>query len=70
MLRVAVGAVLGLGVGLVITVIVIAGKVGFFVNSPRAAHPLILVAFFAIPAIAGAWWGFRSSRRSAPKQAK
>jgi hypothetical protein len=64
LLRALIGLVLGLGVGLVITVVVIAAKVGFFVNSPRAAHPLILVAFFVIPAVVGAWWGFRSSRRS------
>lgn len=63
LLRALIGLVLGLAVGLVITVVVIAAKVGFFVNSPRAAHPLILVAFFAIPAAGGAWLGFRSRRR-------
>jgi hypothetical protein len=51
-----------LGVGLLITVVVIAAKVGFFVDSPRAAHPFILVAFFLIPAAIGGWLGFRSNR--------
>ena len=52
----------GLAVGLVITVVVIAAKIGFFVNSPRAAHPLILIAFFVVPAAAGAVLGYLRAR--------
>jgi len=63
MTRTVVGLVLGLGSGLLITVVVIFARVGFFVDSPRAAHPFILVAFFAVPALAGAWLGFGSGRR-------
>jgi len=63
MTRTVIGLVLGLGVGLLITVVVIFARVGFFVDSPRAAHPYILVAFFAAPALAGAWLGFRAGRR-------
>ncbi|TMF93066.1 MAG: hypothetical protein E6I04_15500 [Chloroflexi bacterium] len=62
-MRTVIGLVLGLGVGLLITLVVIFAKVGFFVDSPRAAHPFILVAFFAVPALAGAWLAFRSGRR-------
>jgi len=62
-MRTVIGLVLGLGVGLLITLVVIFVKVGFFVDSPRAAHPFILVAFFAVPALAGAWLAFRSGRR-------
>ena len=62
-MRTVIGLVLGLGVGLLITLVVIFAKVGFFVDSPRAAHPFILVAFFAVPALAGAWLAFRSRRR-------
>ncbi|TMD35510.1 MAG: hypothetical protein E6I89_14370 [Chloroflexi bacterium] len=65
--RVLVGMVIGLGLGLIITVVVIAAKVGFFVNTPRAAHPFVLAAFFAVPALAGgligAFWK-RPSRRT------
>jgi len=63
MTRTVIGLVVGLGAGLLITVVVIFARVGFFVDSPRAAHPFILVAFFAVPALAGAWLGFRSGRR-------
>ena len=65
-LRVLIGVVAGLGIGLGITVIVIAAKVGFFVNTPRAAHPFVLAAFFVIPAVGGALIGAfwrRPSRR-------
>ena len=62
-IRILIGAVVGLAVGLLITVVVIVAKVGFFVDSPRAAHPFILIAFFAVPAAVGAWLGFRSRRR-------
>ena len=63
MTRTVIGLVVGLGAGLLITVVVIFARVGFFVDSPRAAHPFILVAFFAVPALAGTWLGFRSGRR-------
>jgi len=63
MTRTAIGLVVGLGAGLLITVVVIFARVGFFVDSPRAAHPFIVVAFFAVPALAGAWLGFRYGRR-------
>jgi len=43
--------VAGLGVGLLVTVIVIAAKVGFLVDTPRAAHPFVLAALFAVPAL-------------------
>ena len=56
-LSVLIGVVAGLAVGLLITVIVIAAKVGFFVDTPRAAHPLVLAAFFVVPAAAGALIG-------------
>ena len=62
LLRVAIGIVLGLGAGLVITIVVIAAKIGFFVNSPRAAHPLILIAFFVVPAAVGGLLGYRRAR--------
>ena len=65
-LRVVIGVVVGLGLGLLVTVIVIAAKVGFLVNTPRAAHPFVLAALFALPALAGgligAFWR-RSPRR-------
>ena len=65
-LSILIGVVIGLVVGLLVTVVVIAAKVGFFVNTPRAAHPFVLAAFFAVPALAGgligAFW-MRSSRR-------
>jgi hypothetical protein len=54
--------VVGLILGLAITIAAVVAKIGFFVNSPRAAHGFILVAFFVIPAIAGAAWGLRSGR--------
>ena len=63
MTRAVIGLVLGLGVGLLITVVVIFARVGFFVDSPRAAQPYILVAFFAVPTLAGAWLAIRSGRR-------
>jgi hypothetical protein len=66
-MRILFGVVIGLAVGLLITVVVIVAKVGFFVNTPRAAHPFVLAAFFAVPALAGgligAFWK-RSSRRT------
>jgi len=65
-MRVLIGVVIGLVVGLLITVVVIAAKVGFFVNTPRAAHPFVLAAFFAVPALAGGMFGAfwkRPSRR-------
>jgi len=66
-LRVLIGVVVGLGVGLLVTVIVIAAKVGFLVNTPRAAHPFVLAALFAVPALAGgligAFWRRPSERR-------
>jgi hypothetical protein len=52
-MRVLIGVVLGLVVGLLITLVVIVAKVGFFVNTPRAAHPFVLAAFFAVPALVG-----------------
>jgi hypothetical protein len=52
-LRVLVGVIVGLGVGLLITVFVIATKVGFLVDTPRAAHPIVLTALVGVPAIAG-----------------
>ena len=67
LIRTVIGLVIGLAVGLMITVVVIVAKVGFFVNTPRAAHPLILIAFFLIPAIVGAGLGFQSSRSSGQK---
>jgi len=51
--RVLIGIGAGLCAGLLITVIVIVGKVGFFIDTPRAAHPFVLAAFFAVPALAG-----------------
>jgi hypothetical protein len=66
-MRVLIGAVAGLGVGPVITLVVITAKVGFFVNTPRAAHPFVLAAFFVVPAVAGAligaFWRRPSSRK-------
>src|SRR5256885_8708417 len=65
-LRVVIGVVAGLGVGLLVTVIVIAAKVGFLVDTPRAAHPFVLAALFAVPALAGGWTGYlwrRPTRR-------
>ena len=56
-LRVLIGVVVGLGVGLLITVFVIAAKVGFLVNTPRALHPFVLAALFAVPALAGGMLG-------------
>ena len=64
MFRALIGLVVGLAVGLGITVVVIVAKIGLFVNSPRAAHPFVLAAFFAVPALAGACAGLWSSRRS------
>jgi hypothetical protein len=69
-IRVLIGVIVGLGIGLVFTVLVIVAKVGFFVNTPRAAHPLLLLTFFVVPAVAGGligllwprgrrWWGGR-----------
>ena len=55
--RVLIGVVVGLGVGLLITVFVIAAKVGFLVDTPRAAHPFVLAALFAVPALAGGMLG-------------
>ncbi len=52
-MRVLIGAVIGLVVGFLITVVVIAARVGFLVNTPRAAHPLVLAALFIVPALAG-----------------
>ncbi len=57
-LRVLIGVVAGLGVGLLVTVIVIAAKVGFLVDTPRAAHPFVLAALFAVPALAGGLMGY------------
>ncbi len=65
-LRVVIGVVAGLGVGLLVTVIVIAAKVGFLVDTPRAAHPFVLAALFAVPALAGGLTGYlwrRPTRR-------
>jgi hypothetical protein len=62
-IRVLIGFVVGLGVGLVFTVLVIVAKVGFFVNTPRAAHPFLLLAFFAVPAVAGGLIGLLWRRR-------
>jgi hypothetical protein len=52
-MRVLLGVVIGLVAGLLITVVVIVAKVGFLVNTPRAAHPFVLAALFAVPALAG-----------------
>ena len=65
-LRVLIGVVAGLGVGLLVTVIVIAAKVGFLVDTPRAAHPFVLAALFAVPAVADGLMGYlwrRPNRR-------
>jgi hypothetical protein len=51
--RILIGIAVGLGVGLVFTVIVITAKVGFLVNTPRGTHGLLLVTFFAVPALGG-----------------
>jgi hypothetical protein len=66
-LRVLIGGVVGLGVGLLIVVVVIATKVGFLVNTPRAAHPFVLAALFAIPALAGGLIGALWTRSSGPR---
>jgi hypothetical protein len=55
--RTLIGIGVGLAVGLVFTVFVIAAKVGFLVNTPRGAHAALLVAFFAVPALAGGLLG-------------
>lgn len=62
--RVLIGFVVGLGIGLVFTVIVIAAKVGFFVDTPRNVHPILLIAFFVVPTVAGGLIGllWRRSR--------
>jgi hypothetical protein len=65
-LRVLIGLVVGLGAGLLIVVVVIAAKVGFLVNTPRAAHPFVLAALFAIPALAGGVAGALWRRSSGP----
>ena len=52
-IRVLIGLVLGLGIGLVFTLVVIVAKVGFFVDTPRAAHPILLLMFFVVPAVGG-----------------
>jgi hypothetical protein len=52
-----IGVVLGLGIGLLFTVVVIVAKVGFFVDTPRAAHPFVLLSFFVVPAAAGGLTG-------------
>jgi Na+/proline symporter len=52
-IRILIGMAVGLVVGLVFTVFVIAAKVGFLVNTPRSTHGLLLAAFFAVPALAG-----------------
>jgi len=52
-MRVLIGVAAGLGVGLLITVLVITLKVGFFISTPRAAHPFVLASFFLVPALAG-----------------
>jgi hypothetical protein len=52
-MRAVVGVAAGLLIGLLITVVVIAFKVGFFVNTPRAAHPFVLVSFFIVPGLVG-----------------
>ena len=59
--------VIGLGLGLIITVVVIAAKVGFLVNTPRSTHPFVLAALFAIPALAGGLIGALWRRPSGPK---
>jgi len=65
-MRVLIGVVIGLGVGFLITLVVITAKVGFLVNTPRAAHPLVLAALFIVPALAGgligAFWKLPSGR--------
>jgi len=48
-----VGVVAGLAVGFVISVLVVVTKLPFLVNTPRSEHGLLLVALFAIPAVAG-----------------
>ncbi len=51
-------ALIGFVLGLVITTIGIVAKVGFPVNAPRAAHPVLLVLLFAVPAAVGGLIGF------------
>ena len=62
-IRVLVGVGLGLAAGLVFTLLVIIAKIGFFVNSPRDAHPLLLLSFFVVPAVAGGLIGLLLRRR-------
>jgi hypothetical protein len=62
-IRILIGFAIGLAVGLAFTVFVIAAKVGFLVNTPRAAHAFLLVTFFAVPAAAGGLVGLLWRRR-------
>jgi hypothetical protein len=66
-IRVLIGVAAGLGIGLVFTVLVILAKVGFFVNTPRAAHPFLLLMFFVVPAVAGGLIGLLWRRPLPPK---
>ena len=62
-IRIPIGIAVGLAVGLTFTVFVIAAKIGFLVNTPRGTHAALLVAFFAVPAVAGGLLGLLWRRR-------
>lgn len=49
--RVIAGLVVGLAAGLALTALVVWTKAGFLVNTPRAAHPWLLIALFILPTL-------------------
>ena len=48
---------MGLVIGLVLAVIVVITKLPFLVNTPRSAHPLLLLMLVGLPTVAGALCG-------------
>ena len=51
--RAVAGLILGLGIGGLLTAVVVLTRFGPLVNTPRASHGGLLVLIFAIPAGAG-----------------
>jgi len=57
------GLVIGVLAGFLVVFLVVLLKPAFLVNSPRAEHPVILVALVAAPALAGMALAWLSTRQ-------
>ena len=67
MIRMVLGLIVGMGVGLVVTVAIVLTKLAPVINTPRAMHGAVLVVLVAVPAVAGALIGAISARRQPEK---